>query len=185
MRYRSNIQSLVFLALLASVAIVLSYYERFIPMPVAVPGMKLGLANTITVAAFYFFRKKQVFAVVIIRIVITTLLTGNVMGFVYSLAGGLLSFLGMGLLHQFLLKWLTPIGISVMGAYLHNIAQLTVLAIITGSMTVAISYSPMIMAASLATGLFVGITANFFKDNILGNFIKPQPQSLQQCEVQD
>lgn len=171
MQFRSNSHVIVFLALLASVAVVLSYFERFIPMPMAIPGMKLGLANTITVASFYFFKKKQVFAVVIIRIVLTTLLTGNMMGFIYSFSGGLLSFAGMAMMHHYFKKWFSPIGISVAGAYLHNLAQLSVLAFVTDSITVAVSYSPVIMISSLATGLFVGITAVLFSQKVLGHFL--------------
>lgn len=177
MRFRSNIHVLVFLALLTSMAVVLSYFERFIPLPMTIPGMKLGLANTITVACFYFFKKKQVFTLVIIRVFITTLLTGNMMGFVYSISGGLLSFIGMALMHQYFSRWFSQIGISITGAYLHNVAQLTVLAFVTGSLTVAVSYSPIIMISSLATGLFVGITAGFFTDKVLGHYTRIQPQN--------
>lgn len=175
MRYRSRVQVMSFLALLSAAAIVLSYYERFIPLPLAMPGMKLGLANTVTVASLYFFRKRQVFSIVIVRIIITTLLTGNVMGFVYSFAGGVVSFAGMALLHRFFIKWVSPVGISVMGAYLHNLGQLGVLAVVTGSITVAISYSPLIMISSMLTGVFVGITAAFFKNSVLGIMLRPQP----------
>ena len=98
MQLRSRTQKLVFLSLLTSMAIVLSYFERFFPLPWNVPGMKLGLANVITVSALYFFRKKEVLALVLIRVFLTALLVGSLMSMMYSLAGGLLSFLGMAIL---------------------------------------------------------------------------------------
>lgn len=66
MQFRSKIQKMLFIAIISSIAIVLSYFERFIPLPGFVPGMKLGLANTMTVAAFYYFNKKDVFTIVIL-----------------------------------------------------------------------------------------------------------------------
>lgn len=99
------------------------------------------------------------------------MILGNVMGFIYSLAGGLLSFLGMALLIQYFEKWVTPIGVSILGAFLHNVAQLSVLAIIMHSVTIPISYSPIIIFTSIATGFFVGLTANVLKDSILNQYI--------------
>lgn len=162
MRLRSRTQKLVFLSLLTSMAIVLSYFERFIPITWAVPGMKLGLANIITLSAFYFFGKKEVFALVIIRVLLTALLVGSVMSMFYSLGGGLLSFAGMGILHQWFRKWISPIGISITGAVLHNVGQLIVLSIVSSSATIALSYAPGIMIAGVATGIFVGIASVFF-----------------------
>ncbi len=162
MRLLSKTREMVFLSLLIAMAIVLSYFERFIPFSWNIPGMKLGLANVITIAAFYFFNKKKVFAIVVIRVVLTSLLVGSVMSFFYSLLGGLLSFIGMAIIHQFFYKWVSPIGISIVGAVLHNIGQLIVLTIVARSVTIAFSYAPFIIIAGVATGLFVGVTAGFF-----------------------
>lgn len=178
MQFRSRTQKMLFIAIISSIAVVLSYFERFIPLPVFVPGMKLGLANTMTVAALYYFNKKDVFTIVIIRVFVSLLILGNVMGFIYSLAGGLLSFIGMSLLLRFFQNWVSPIGVSVLGAFLHNVAQLTVLAIVMNSINVSISYSPIIIFTSLATGFFVGLTAELLKNNILNQFmVKIVPQN--------
>jgi len=171
MQFRSKIQKMLFIALISSLAVVLSYLERFIPLPGFIPGMKLGLANIMTVAALYYFSNKDVFTIVILRIFVSLLIAGNVVGFIYSLAGGLLSFAGMALLLRYFQKWVSPIGVSVFGAFLHNVAQLSVLGIIMHSVTISISYSPIIIFTSLATGFFVGLTANLLNDNILNQFM--------------
>lgn len=177
MEFRSRTQKMLFIALVSSLAVVLGYFERFIPVPGFIPGMKLGLANIMTVAAFYYFNEKDVFTIVLIRVFVTLLILGNVMGFIYSLAGGVLSFAGMAVLLRFFSRWVSPMGVSVFGAFLHNVAQLTVLGIVMRSVNIPISYSPIILSASLATGFFVGLTADRLKDNILNHFImKPTPQ---------
>lgn len=166
MPFRSRTQRLVLLGLLISMAIVLGYFERFIPLPWNVPGMKLGLANIITLSAFYFFDKKSVFALVVIRVVMTSLLVGSMMSFFYSMTGGLLSFAGMAILHQWFKNNVSPIGISMTGALLHNIGQLSVLAVVSGRVSIALSYAPVIMISALATGVFVGVASVFFVKSV-------------------
>lgn len=68
----------------------------------------------------------------------------------------------MALLHEFADRNISTIGISVAGAVLHNIGQLTVLAIVTGRLTIAVSYAPLILVSGIATGIFVGVTARYF-----------------------
>lgn len=166
MQFRGNTQRMVFISLLIAVAMVLSYFERFIPLPWNVPGMKLGLANVITLSALYYFPKKDVFTIVIIRVVLTSLIIGSMMSFFYSLAGGILSFLGMAILHQWLRKSLSPMGISIVGAILHNVGQLMVLSVVSSRATIALSYAPILMVSGIATGIFVGVASNFFMKNI-------------------
>jgi len=166
MQLRSRTQKLVFLGLLTSMAIVLSYFERFIPLPLNVPGMKLGLANVITLSCFYYFSKREVFALVIVRVFLTALLVGSMMSFLYSLAGGVLSFLGMALIHYFFSKQISQIGISIVGAVLHNVGQLMVLTLTSGRITIALSYSPLILVSGIATGIFVGYASIYFVKSI-------------------
>jgi len=166
MQLRGKTQRMVFISLLIAVAIVLSYFERFIPLPWNIPGMKLGLANVITLSAMYYFLKRDVFTIVIIRIILTSLIIGSIMSFFYSLAGGILSFIGMAILYQWFRKNLSPIGISIVGAILHNVGQLMVLSVVSNRVTIALSYAPIIMIAGIATGIFVGIASIFFMKNM-------------------
>lgn len=166
MQLRGKTQGMVFISLLIAVAIVLSYFERFIPLPWNIPGMKLGLANVITLSAMYYFSKRDIVTIVIIRIILTSLIIGSIMSFFYSLAGGILSFIGMAILHQWFRKNLSPIGISIVGAVLHNIGQLIVLSVVSSRVTIALSYAPIIMIAGITTGIFIGVTSIFFMKNI-------------------
>lgn len=151
------------MSLLIALAMVLSYFERLIPLPVTgFPGLKLGLANIITMTAIYYFKPKEAFTIVVLRVILTALIVGNMMSFFYSLAGGILSYLGMVLLFHMFGELISLIGISVVGAVLHNIGQLMVLTFAAGKLTIALAYSPLLMIAGVATGIFVGIASKFF-----------------------
>jgi len=165
-------RQMVFLSLLVAISIVLSYFERVIPLPWAIPGMKLGLANVITLSAFYYFNKKDVGMLVMIRIVLTALIIGSVTSFFYSLSGGILSFMGMAVLHQFFNKKMSTIGISIIGAVLHNIGQLLVLGIMTQSISVPLSYGPLIMIAGVLTGISVGVISKVFMTHLNKAYLK-------------
>ena len=158
----NKIRRLVYMSLLIALAMGLSYFERFIPMPMNVPGMKLGLANIITVIAIYYFKGKEVFLIVILRVVLTAAIAGSGMSFFYSLAGGVLSFIGMKLLHYFAKKWISTVGLSVVGAVLHNVGQLSVLAVVSNRISISLSYAPVLMISGVFTGVFVGLSAMYF-----------------------
>ncbi|PKM95099.1 MAG: heptaprenyl diphosphate synthase [Firmicutes bacterium HGW-Firmicutes-1] len=156
----SKTKKTVFIALLISMALVLSYFERFIPL-LAYPGVKLGLANAITLTALYFLNFRETLTLVVIRIVMNALFVGNFISFWYSLSGGLLSFLVMFLCISLIGKHLSTVGISVAGAFAHNIGQLLVVAFITKSIGVALSFLPMLSISALFTGLTIGLTVKF------------------------
>ena len=140
----------------------LSYYERYIPIPYNVPGMKLGLANIITVTCIVYFKKSDIFLIVISRILLTALIIGSMMSFFYSLAGGVLSSFGMVFVYKFFKNHVSTIGISVLGGVLHNVGQLLVLNIITERTSIALYYAPILMITGILTGIFVGIASMYF-----------------------
>jgi len=166
MSLRNNTRKLVLISLLVSVAIGLSYFERFIPLPWNIPGMKLGLANIVTLFAIHYFSAKEVSLLVIVRVVLVSVIVGSGMSFFYSLAGGILSMCGMLLLFRYTRKFVSIHGISIAGAVLHNIGQLAVLAVITKRLTIALSYAPLLILVGVPTGIFVGVSAKFFLQHI-------------------
>lgn len=172
MQFRSKTQKLLFLSLLAATAIVLSYMERMIPLPFFLPGMKLGLANIITLSALYYYSFKDVLMVVVVRAFVMFLIVGQTMSLIYSLSGGVISLVGMYLLIKCANKWVSPIGVSILGAFLHNLVQLIVLAFLMSSISISINYGPYILLTSIATGIFVGITANIFIDRIFSEVMR-------------
>ena len=148
---------------MTAMALILSIVESFIPF--GVPGAKLGLANLIIMLAIYFFGFWTGLIIDIVRIVAASLATGTIlgMGFVMSLAGGLLSFFLMYLLIR-LAKLFTPVGVSVIGAYSHSLAQILVAVIYMGTWGV-IWYFPLMAFISLATGTANGFIAEALLSN--------------------
>lgn len=154
----SKTKKMVFIALLISMALVLSYIERFIPLPITFPGVKLGLANAITLTALYFLNFKETLSLVVLRILMNAIFVGNFMSFWYSFSGGLLSFFVMYLCIRLFGKKISTAGISVAGAFAHIIGQLIVVAIVTNSTAVAITYLPVLSISALISGLIIGFT---------------------------
>lgn len=158
MKNISKTKKIVFIALLISMALVLSYFERFIPLPMVFPGVKLGLANAITLTALYFFNFRETLALVVIRIFMNAMFVGNFMSFWYSFSGGILSFLIMFLCIKLFGNKISTAGISVAGAFAHIVGQLIVVGIITNSSSVAISFLPILSISAIITGLIIGFT---------------------------
>ena len=109
------------MAMLVALAMIFSYVESLIPINFGIPGMKLGVANLVTVTGLYFLELPEVFLVVVMRILLTVFLFGNGISIVYSLAGGILSFLVMALMKR--LKGFSVAGVSIAGGVSHNIVH--------------------------------------------------------------
>lgn len=153
------------MALMITIAMVLSYFERFIPI-ISVPGVKLGLANIVTLIALYLFDFKQTFIIVILRVLLVSFFTGSPISLLYSLSGGVISLLGMKLLLMTSTKVLSLVGISVVGAFLHNTAQMLVLAFILNSWSIARNYYPILIVAAVVTGFLTGLIGRQFMKQI-------------------
>lgn len=156
-RLMNKTKKMTFIALLVAQGLVLHIFEGMLPIPFITPGAKLGLTNIITVMALYLFNFNEVLSVIILRIVLSTLLGGNLSTFLYSISGGVISFLAMYFLKKVQGKNVSIVGISVFGAVFHNIGQIIVAGLIIENAMI-ISYLPVLLIASIGTGLFVGVT---------------------------
>jgi heptaprenyl diphosphate synthase len=156
----TNARKMTLVSILVAQALVLHIIERMIPVPFLTPGAKLGLANIITVISLYLLTLKDSFLVVIVRVVLATLLGGNLSGFFYSITGGLLSLFAMYGIKKIGGENISIIGVSVVGSFFHNLGQVIVAAFIINNVII-ISYLPILMLAGVGTGIFVGITGNF------------------------
>lgn len=154
-----KVKKLVLMALLISQALVLHYIESF--FPVLLPGVKLGLANIITLVTLILFGLKEAMAVVIIRSVLGPILGGSPTAILYSLAGGIFSGLIMAVLYIKYRKYFSLIGISTAGAVFHNIGQLLVASWVFGTISVLYTYLPILMIAAVVTGYFVGLASHY------------------------
>jgi heptaprenyl diphosphate synthase len=156
-----NTKRLVFLGLLVSQALVLSIIESWIPMPaLMMPGVKLGLANIITLIVITFFGYKEAFLVVIARCILASFFGGGMIVFLFSMAGGLLSTAVMAFLYMKLSKVFSVLGVSVAGSISHNIGQLAMASFMMKELAV-MTYLPILLISGIIMGCFVGLCSGF------------------------
>lgn len=152
---------IVFIGLLVSQALALYAVESMIPIPLIAPGAKLGLANLITVVALYTLEsKKDVFLVILLRLLLATMIGGTLSTFIYSVAGAILSYLAMVLVKESLKDKVSIIGVSAAGAFFHNVGQLIVASGMVENIAIML-YLPILSLTGISTGIFIGITSNF------------------------
>lgn len=157
---------IVFIGLLVAQALALYTLESILPVPFITPGAKLGLTNLITVIALYILNnKKDVFLVIILRLLLSTMFSGNLSTFMYSAAGAILSYYVMICVKSLGKDNLSIIGVSATGALFHNVGQLIVASAIVKNIAVML-YLPILSIAGVGTGIFIGITANFVVKHI-------------------
>lgn len=143
-------------AIMISLAMIFSYVEVLIPFHFGIPGIKLGLANLVVVIALYILKPTQALLISVARIVLVSFLFGSMSSMLYSLAGGILSFLVMLLLKK--CRGFSMMGISIAGGVSHNIGQLLVAAMVVESMNI-FYYMPVLLVAGVITGMLIGIVA--------------------------
>ena len=150
-------------AMLSALAMVFGYVEALIPFSFGVPGMKLGIANLVIVVSLYLLPTYQVFFIQLIRIVLISFLFGNMSMMMYSLAGGILSFLVM----RFVKKTgiFSIIGVSICGGVSHNVGQL-IMAVLAVQTIKLIYYFPMLLIGGLITGCLIGMLAQRILERI-------------------
>lgn len=140
--------------LLAALAMVLAYVESQVPVFFAVPGMKLGLTNLVVLTALYRQGERGAFAINLVRIVLTAFTFGNMSAMLYSLAGGILSFLVMVICRRS--GYFSMTGVSIAGGVAHNAGQILV-AMFVLETSQLIYYLPFLMIAGTAAGFVIGL----------------------------
>ncbi len=152
-----TVKKMTELSLLTAVALILYVVESWLPAPVPVPGVKLGLANIITVVAVYHFRPGEVTALVVARLLLGSFFAGTMSALLFSGAGALLCLTGMLILKKVLSEKYIPL-CSVLGAILHNIGQILVAIYVLGDVRV-VAYLPVLLVTGCIAGLFTGVCA--------------------------
>ena len=140
--------------LLTALALVLAYVESQIPAFWAVPGMKLGLTNLVVLTALYRQGERGAFAINLVRIVLTAFTFGSMSAMLYSLAGGILSFVIMVLCRRS--GRFSMAGVSIAGGVAHNAGQI-LLAMFVLETARLIYYLPILMISGTAAGFVVGL----------------------------
>ena len=154
---RWTTKQLTTMALLTAIALAIHVAEAQIPPLVAIPGVKLGLANIITVYAAFSIGGGAAAMILIARILLGSMFGGGVMSLMYSLAGGVLCLIVTLLLRRLLtIKQIWVAG--VLGAIAHNIGQILVAVVVTGTPSI-VSYLPILLISGVITGTFTGFAA--------------------------
>lgn len=149
--------------LLIALAMVLSYVEALIPFSVAVPGVKLGLANMVVVFALYRLGKTEAFIISILRVLLVTFMFGNAFALFYSLSGALLSFAVMLLLLK--TGRFSTVGVGIGGGVSHNIGQILCAMLLLGTKQLAY-YLPVLLISGTIAGIAIGIIAGILLKRI-------------------
>ena len=144
-------------AVLAAVALVLFVVEAQIPPVVPIPGVKLGLANIVTVWALMRIGAPDALGISLVRIALGSLFTGTLPSFIFSLSGGLLAFVAILLLKK-LLRENQIFVAGVVGAIFHNAGQLIAASIMYGTASVFV-WSPVLILSGIVTGLVAQLLA--------------------------
>ncbi len=153
-------KNMILLSILISQALVLNIIERAIPVPIPVPGVKLGLANIISLFTIIVFGFKDTIIVVLIRTFLGSIFGGGISSFLYSLAGGLLSAFIMSYMYIRHKNIFSIPTISVAGAVFHNIGQITAASIVISNIHL-LYYLPVLLISGVITGIIIGFTVQF------------------------
>jgi heptaprenyl diphosphate synthase len=140
--------------LLVALAFILSYLETLFPLPVPIPGIKLGLANLVVLIALYNMGAKEAFILSIVRIVMVGFSFGSLSTMLFSLAGGMLSWFMMTLFKKS--KLFSLVGVSIIGGIAHNIGQIAMSIFIVENVNI-IYYLPVLLISGVITGSLIGI----------------------------
>lgn len=151
----SKAKKIAFCAVMIALALALSYAERFIPLQLVIPmpGIKLGLANVVTLVALYRLKGRYALAILVPRCILGALFGGGITGLFFSLTGGLLALLVMSLAKR--APVFSVYGVSVLGASAHNIGQICAAMVLLRSVYVA-AYLPWLLIAAVVTGILTG-----------------------------
>lgn len=148
----------VYLGLMVGLALGLHIFEAMLPLPHLFPGAKLGLANIVSLYVILNFGVKEAVLISLLRTVLGSLFAGTFLTitFFLSFTGGVASAIVMGLVYLLLKDHVSVIGISILGALTHNVAQILVAAYFVGTFGIIV-YLPYLLVFALPTGFFVAV----------------------------
>ena len=158
---------MLLLALLSGVAAMLGVFESMLPILPAIPGGKLGIANSITLITLYVFGGVPAVIVSALRTVVSCMLYGGMNAFMYSFAGAMFSVAVMICVKKALGSKVSPVGVSVIGAACHNTAQVTVAWFVLRS-SVLFQYLGVLLLIAIVSGTVCGWISGRCIDRIKG-----------------
>lgn len=151
-----TVKKTAYLGLCLALALICSYVEALIPIPIGIPGVKLGLANVVVVSVLYMSGIGDAALISLARVLLAGFFFGNLYSILYSLAGAALSFLVMVFLKK--TDHLHLISVSAAGGIAHNAGQFLVAAVVVENYRI-LYYLPVLFLVGMATGVLIGIVA--------------------------
>lgn len=146
----------VTLSALVALGLILSYVESLFPVFIAIPGVKLGLANTVSVFALYMLGIPYAITVSLLRVVLSSLLFGSTLSLLYSLVGAVMSILTM-IVAKRVLRF-SSVGVSALGGVFHNLGQTLAAAAVLENLGVFF-YFPVLIVSGVVSGVVIGTAA--------------------------
>lgn len=160
---KSKARQVALCGLLVALAFILSYVEALVPINLGIPGVKLGLANLVVLIALYTLDLRWAFTISVVRIVLAGLTFGGLFSMLYSLAGGLLSFVVMALLSR--KNLLGTVGVSICGGVAHNIGQLLMAMLVLETQSVWY-YFPVLLISGSVAGVLIGLLGGWMTGRV-------------------
>ncbi len=151
-----KVKNIAMCGVLTTLAMIFSYIDSLISIPIPVPGVRLGISNIVIITALYIVGVKEAMIVNILRIVLTSILFGNATSFWFSITGGMLSIIVMILLKK--IELFSIVGISVASGVSHNIGQIIAAVIIMETHAI-LYYLPVLLITGTVAGIVVGVVA--------------------------
>lgn len=152
-------KKLVILALYTTIALTIFTIESMIPGLAPIPGIKLGLSNIVTLVLLLCYTPGETLCVLVVRILLGSIITGQMMSFMYSFCGGMFCYMTMYLMNVLFNKKFIVLT-SMAGALAHNTGQILTAFLLVKSMSV-IAYVPILAISALITGFFTGMAAYY------------------------
>lgn len=169
MKKNTSVKRITFLGLLLAAGLALAWMETLIPISLGVPGVKLGLANVVTLMALYTLGASQAFLLGVLRILLTGFSFGGIFAMLYSFCGFFLSFAGMWALKRS--RCFGMMGVSGAGGILHNMGQLICAALVLRSPYVFTLFPVLLLAGTLA-GAVTGILGGMVTKRLYGSIME-------------
>ena len=151
------------LALAIALAMILSFVESQIPAFVAIPGVKIGLANIAVVFVLYKLGWKEAVLISLVRVVMVSMLFGTLVSLFYSVAGAVLSLTGMVLLKKTGL--FSTVAVSVTGGVLHNVGQILMACLLLET-NVIVYYLPFLILSGVIAGVVIGVVSTIMVNRV-------------------
>lgn len=162
-------KKVILISLFISVALIVSLLEYYIPIPI--PNVRLGLSNIIIINSILLFGFKETFFISFLKAILLVIILGNPISFIYNFSAGFTSIVTMYILNKFCSRYLSLIGISVLGSVSHVMVQILVSMVLLNTRTL-INFIPFLGIIGVFTGILVGIISNYMYKILRGNYVK-------------